>query len=95
LAHLLWFKFIEMVLQTRPRARYRVFFHPDRGLRHAMRWYTRMGRRVWPYEIRNFLRDPLRKDGSTVLAFWGAGQDAEEESMTTGSHDSNVALKVA
>jgi anaerobic magnesium-protoporphyrin IX monomethyl ester cyclase len=55
--------------------------HPDRGLRHAMRWYTQMGRRVWPYEILGFFRDPLRKDGPTVAQFWGAAQDAEEESM--------------
>jgi anaerobic magnesium-protoporphyrin IX monomethyl ester cyclase len=78
---LLWFKFIEVVMQTRPRALYRVLLHPDRGLRHAMRWYTQMGRRVWPYEIRNFLRDPLRRHGPTVAAFWGAAQDAQEESM--------------
>ena len=54
---LLWVKFMEMVLQSRPKALCRVLFHPDAGLRHAMRWYTRMGRRVWPHEIRNFLRD--------------------------------------
>jgi anaerobic magnesium-protoporphyrin IX monomethyl ester cyclase len=80
---LLWFKFIEMAMQTRPRALYRVLLHPDRGLRHAMRWYTQMGRRVWPYEIRNFFRDPLRTDGPTVAAFWGAAQDGEEESMAS------------
>jgi anaerobic magnesium-protoporphyrin IX monomethyl ester cyclase len=79
---LLWFKFIEMVMQSRPRALYRVLLHPDRGLRRAMRWYTQMGRRVWPYEIRNFLRDPLRKDGPTVAEFWGAPQEAEEVSMS-------------
>src|SRR6202008_10241 len=33
---LLWFKFIEMVMQSRPRALYRVLLHPDRRLRHAM-----------------------------------------------------------
>ena len=32
---------------------YRTFLQPDRGLRHAMRWYSQIGRRVWPYEIRN------------------------------------------
>jgi anaerobic magnesium-protoporphyrin IX monomethyl ester cyclase len=79
---LLWFKFIEMVMQSRPRALYRVLLHPDRRLRHAMRWYTQMGRRVWPYEIFGFLRDPLRRDGPTVAEFWGAAQDAEETSMT-------------
>lgn len=79
---LLWFKFTEMVVQSRPKALFRVLLHPDLGLRHAMRWYTRMGRRVWPYEIRNFLfRDRRVTDGPTVEAFWGAPQDAEEESM--------------
>jgi anaerobic magnesium-protoporphyrin IX monomethyl ester cyclase len=79
---LLWFKFTEMVLQCRPKAICRVLFHRDAGLRQAMRWYTRMGRRVWPYEIRNFLRDRRLKDGPTVAEFWGAPQDAEEESMS-------------
>jgi anaerobic magnesium-protoporphyrin IX monomethyl ester cyclase len=63
-----------------------VFLHPDRGLRHAMRWYTQMGRRVWPYEIWNFLRDPLQRNGPTVAEFWGAAQDAEEESMASAVH---------
>jgi anaerobic magnesium-protoporphyrin IX monomethyl ester cyclase len=78
---LLWFKFTEMVLQCRPRAIWRVLFHRDGGLRHAMRWYTQMGRRVWPHEILGFLRDPLLRDGPTVAQFWGAPQDHEEESM--------------
>jgi anaerobic magnesium-protoporphyrin IX monomethyl ester cyclase len=79
---LLWFKFTEMVLQARPKALYRTFLQPDRRLRHAMRWYSQMGRRVWPYEIINFLRDPLVRNGPTVGRFWGAPQDAEEESMS-------------
>jgi anaerobic magnesium-protoporphyrin IX monomethyl ester cyclase len=80
---LLWFKFTEMVLQGRPKAIYRTLFQRDAGLRQAMRWYTRMGRRVWPYEIRNFLRDRRLKDGPTVAQFWGAPQDMEEESMSS------------
>jgi anaerobic magnesium-protoporphyrin IX monomethyl ester cyclase len=79
---LLWFKFTEMAMQCRPKAVYRTLLHSDHGLRHAMRWYTRMGRRVWPYEIRNFLRDPLVNNGPTVAEFWGAPQDAEEQSMS-------------
>jgi anaerobic magnesium-protoporphyrin IX monomethyl ester cyclase len=67
---LLWFKFTEMVLQCRPRAIWRIYFQRDARLRHAMRWYTQMGRRVWPYEILNFLRDRLVKRGPTV-AEWG------------------------
>jgi anaerobic magnesium-protoporphyrin IX monomethyl ester cyclase len=90
---LLWFKFIEMAVQTRPSALYRVFLHPDLGLRHAMRWYTQMGRRVWPYEIWNFLRDPLLKSGPTVAEFWGAAQDAEEESMASAVHQQTEAAE--
>src|SRR5215831_6091921 len=44
---LLWVKFIEAVVQLRPKALWRTFLQPDPRLRHAMRWYTEMGRRVW------------------------------------------------
>jgi anaerobic magnesium-protoporphyrin IX monomethyl ester cyclase len=77
----LWFKFTELVLQCRPKALYRTFLNPDRGLRHAMRWYSQMGRRVWLHEVLGFLRDPLLRDGPSVRAFWGAPQDAEEEAL--------------
>lgn len=78
---LLWFKFTEMVLQTRPKALLRTLLHPDRGLRHAMRWYTQMGRRVWPHEIIGVFRDRRIVNGPTVAEFWGPA-DNEEESMT-------------
>jgi anaerobic magnesium-protoporphyrin IX monomethyl ester cyclase len=81
---LLWVKFTEIVLQTRPKALYRTFLQPDRALRHAMRWYSEMGRRVWPHEIIGFfLRERRTKNGRTVAEFWGAPQDAEEQSMAT------------
>ncbi|MEQ1694687.1 MAG: magnesium-protoporphyrin IX monomethyl ester anaerobic oxidative cyclase [Hyphomicrobiaceae bacterium] len=80
---LMWFKLTEMVLQTRPKALYRTFFNPDRKLRHAMGWYSQMGRRVWLHEIASFLRNPLVRSGPTLAAFWGAPQDSEEQSMTT------------
>ncbi|WP_298967016.1 magnesium-protoporphyrin IX monomethyl ester anaerobic oxidative cyclase [uncultured Methylobacterium sp.] len=78
---LLWVKLIEAVLQGRPRALLRGLLHPDRGLRHAMRWYTRMGRRVWPHEIRGFLRGGRLRDGPTVAEFWGEPLDGEEEAL--------------
>jgi anaerobic magnesium-protoporphyrin IX monomethyl ester cyclase len=78
---ILWVKLTEAVLQARPKALWRVVVGRDRRLRHAMRWYTKMGRRVWPYEIWNFLRDPLVRAGPTVAEFWGAPQDGEEQSM--------------
>jgi anaerobic magnesium-protoporphyrin IX monomethyl ester cyclase len=92
---LLWFKFTEMVLQCRPTAIWRVLFHRDLGLRHAMRWYTRMGRRVWPYEIRNFLRDRRLKNGPTVAQFWGASQEDEEESMSAARPERQTGAKEA
>jgi anaerobic magnesium-protoporphyrin IX monomethyl ester cyclase len=92
---LLWFKFTEMVLQGRPKAILRVLFHRDRGLRHAMRWYTQMGRRVWPHEIWGFLRDRRLKDGPTVAQFWGAPQDGEEESMSSARPERRVSVRKA
>jgi anaerobic magnesium-protoporphyrin IX monomethyl ester cyclase len=92
---LLWFKFTEMVVQCRPKALWRVLMHPDRGLRHAMRWYTQMGRRVWPYEILNFLFDRRLKDGPTVAEFWGEPQAHEEESMTATRPERRVKAKEA
>ena len=69
---LLWFKFTEMVVQGRPKALYRTYLHPDRGLRHAMRWYSQMGRRVWPYEICELSAGPPgASSGPTVRAVLG------------------------
>lgn len=77
-----WVKLTEAVLQARPKALYRTYLHPDKEVRYAMRWYTKIGKRVWPHEIRNFLfRDRRIKDGPTVAAFWGAPQDAEENAL--------------
>ena len=92
---LLWFKFTEMVLQCRPKAIYRVLFHRDRGLRHAMCWYTQMGRRVWPHEIREFLRDRRLKHGPTVAGFWGSPQRNEEESMSASRPERQVGMRKA
>ena len=47
-----------------------------------MRWYTQMGRRVWFFELRNFLfRDRRKSRGPSLEEFWGTPQDAEERSM--------------
>ena len=91
---LIWFKLTEVVLQARPKALYRTYLQRDPGLRHAMRWYSQMGRRVWPYEIINFLLDPLTKSGPSVAKFWGAPQDAEEESMKVTSRRNSTRQQV-
>ena len=93
---LLWVKFMEAALQCRPKALYRTFLQPDRRLRYAMRWYSEMGRRVWPFELRNFfLRDRRKKNGPTVAEFWGAPQDAEEQSMAAPQPERAIAARKA
>ncbi len=77
-----WVKFMEVVLQMRPRALKRLLAHPDAGIRAAQRWYYKMGRRVWPYELKNFLFRDSRRVGPTLADFWGQPQEAEEQSMT-------------
>jgi anaerobic magnesium-protoporphyrin IX monomethyl ester cyclase len=79
----LWVKFIEAAMQLRPRAIRRLLWNREAKIRHAIRWYYRMGRRVWLHEMREFfLRDRTRSTGITVGAFLGAPQDHEEEAMS-------------
>jgi anaerobic magnesium-protoporphyrin IX monomethyl ester cyclase len=81
---LAWVKLTEVVLQARPRAIWRTFLQPDAGLREAMQWYTRMGRRVWPFELLGFFvrdRRTRTRRGPTVEEMWGAPQAREEQSM--------------
>jgi anaerobic magnesium-protoporphyrin IX monomethyl ester cyclase len=81
---LLWVKFAEAVMQLRPRALWRVLTLKDPSVRRAQRWYYQMGRRVWPFELWNFLfRDRRVKDGPTLAEFWGTPQDDHETSMQT------------
>ncbi|TPJ74268.1 magnesium-protoporphyrin IX monomethyl ester anaerobic oxidative cyclase [Mesorhizobium sp. B2-7-1] len=88
-------KLIEVAAQSRPKALARILFHPDPEQRHSMRWYTRMGRRVWFREVWGFLaRDARVTDGPTLAEFWGAPQDAEEESMVVRRTARKPALPV-
>ena len=81
-----WVKAIEVIVQARPAALRRLLAHPDPALRHGMRWYTRIGRRVWLHEVAEFLRGPGHvQDGPTMAQLWGAPQDVEEEAMDPGS----------
>ncbi|WP_137110313.1 magnesium-protoporphyrin IX monomethyl ester anaerobic oxidative cyclase [Rhodobacter sp. SY28-1] len=69
----LWVKLIEACLQLRPKALWRALMQPDPTLRHAQRWYSRMGARVWLHEIRDAILSRTRP-GPTVGAFWGQDQ---------------------
>ncbi len=64
-------KAMELVLQLRPKAIKRYLFHPDPKIRHAIRWYYKMGRKVWFHEIYNFFFDDKRlKEGRVLAGFW-------------------------
>jgi anaerobic magnesium-protoporphyrin IX monomethyl ester cyclase len=91
----LWVKLIEVIVQLRPKALGRWLFQRDPRLRHATRWYYRMGRRVWFHEIRNFLfRETRTRVGCTLRQFWGEPQDHEEESMrvSNGKRERGAAM---
>jgi len=78
----LWVKLIEVVMQTRPRALRRLLWNPEPKIRHAIRWYYRMGRRVWFHEIMGFwCRDHTRPSGQSVQAVLGMSQQHQEEAM--------------
>ncbi len=77
-----WVKLIEVLIQTRPKALMRTYFNTDPVSSHGMRWYARIGRRVWLHEVWCFLRRDQRVGhGPTLEQFWGAPQDAEQEAL--------------
>ena len=77
---------IEATLQLRPKALWRAWLQPDPTLRHAQRWYSRMGARVWLHEIRDALLYRTRP-GPTVGAFWGQEQLPEQALARRASSD--------
>lgn len=80
-----WMKLIEAVAQLRPKSLWRLLAHPDPAVRAAMRWYYRIGRRVWPYELWNFVfRDRRIRSGPSLAEFLGEPQDGEAEALAAG-----------
>jgi anaerobic magnesium-protoporphyrin IX monomethyl ester cyclase len=66
-----WVKLIEAAVQARPKALWRTFLQPDRHLRHGMRWYSKIGLRVWFHEVRSFFfHERRRKPGITLDRYW-------------------------
>jgi anaerobic magnesium-protoporphyrin IX monomethyl ester cyclase len=77
-----WMKLIEAVAQLRPKSLWRVLALADPEQRKAMRWYYRIGRQVWPYELWHFIfRDRRIAYGPTLQRFLGLPQDGEEEAL--------------
>jgi anaerobic magnesium-protoporphyrin IX monomethyl ester cyclase len=70
---LAWVKLIESAAQLRPKSVLRLLAHPDRGFRAAMRWYYAIGRKVWPYELWQWLFcDHRTASGPSLARFWEA-----------------------
>lgn len=68
---IIYVKLIEIIMQTRPIAIYRLLFHKEARLRSAMRWYTRIGRRVWFWELYQFFFvTRLSKEKMKMGEFW-------------------------
>jgi anaerobic magnesium-protoporphyrin IX monomethyl ester cyclase len=67
---LVWMKLIEAASQLRPKSLWRLVAHRDAGFRAAMRWYYRIGRKVWPFELWHWLFHDRRTDrGPTLVQF--------------------------
>jgi len=65
---LLWVKGIETICQLRPKSLLRMLAHPDRLFRAGMRWYSNIGRRVWIFEIWQWLFFDRRTEKGPRLA---------------------------
>ncbi|MDR3198833.1 MAG: magnesium-protoporphyrin IX monomethyl ester anaerobic oxidative cyclase [Planctomycetaceae bacterium] len=64
-------KLIEVTMQARPKALYRLLFQKDARLRDAMKWYTRIGKRVWFAEwYQFFFETKSTKEKITLEDFW-------------------------
>jgi anaerobic magnesium-protoporphyrin IX monomethyl ester cyclase len=71
---LVWVKLIEAVCQLRPKSLFRLLAHPDGDFRAGMRWYSNIGRRVWPYEILQWLFcDRRTRRGPSLAEFLKGG----------------------
>jgi anaerobic magnesium-protoporphyrin IX monomethyl ester cyclase len=79
----MWFKTIEVLMQARPKVIRRTLFHRDPDYRHAMRWYTRIGRRVWFHEVMEFLfQTRPRSIGPTLREFMGETLEEREYALS-------------
>jgi anaerobic magnesium-protoporphyrin IX monomethyl ester cyclase len=68
---ILYVKLIELIMQARPSALKRLFFHKDTRLRDAMYWYTNIGRKVWFHEMYHFFfKDKCQGRNIKLIEFW-------------------------
>jgi anaerobic magnesium-protoporphyrin IX monomethyl ester cyclase len=71
---LIWVKMIEAICQLRPKSLLRLLAHPEKRFRDGMRWYSNIGKRVWIFEIWQWLfHDRRTRTGPTVGEFLKGG----------------------
>ncbi|MEO0398190.1 MAG: magnesium-protoporphyrin IX monomethyl ester anaerobic oxidative cyclase [Pseudomonadota bacterium] len=91
----LWVKFIEFVVQSRPKALWRLLTLKDPKIRHAQRWYYQMGRRVWFHEVFGFLfRERRWKSGPSVKEYWGDTLEQFEEALSRKTAGRRITLPI-
>lgn len=73
-----WVKSIEMIVQLRPKAVWRMLKHQDKHFLHGMRWYYKIGRRVFFHEVFDFICTRFASPKPTLEAFWGKSLEAHE-----------------
>ena len=79
---MLWVKFIEAACQLRPKSVWRLLAHPEQRFRAGMRWYSNIGRRVWIYEIWQWLFfDRRTVEGPTLARFLKGAWNKEQRSI--------------
>ncbi len=84
----LWFKTIEVLMQLRPKVMIRLFFHQDTAYRYAMRWYTRIGRRVWFHEVLEFIFNTrIMKQGPALRDFMGSSLANREYALAKNKRE--------
>lgn len=77
-----WIKSIELIMQLRPKAIKRFLFNPEPKIKQAIRWYYKIGRKVWFYEVFNFIfKDKRCKPTKTLQEYWGNNSVLVEQNI--------------
>jgi anaerobic magnesium-protoporphyrin IX monomethyl ester cyclase len=88
---LIWVKMIEAICQLRPKSLYRLLAHPEKRFRDGMRWYSSIGKRVWIFEIWQWLfHDRRTRYGPTVGEFLKGGWKTRMRHIPTQKHPSRT-----
>jgi anaerobic magnesium-protoporphyrin IX monomethyl ester cyclase len=91
---ILWVKFIEAACQLRPKSLMRLLAHPDQLFRAGMRWYSNIGRRVWIFEIWQWLfHDRRTRHGPTLAEFLKMDR-ASDRSRTVPAMNTNTKERI-